>query len=56
MYSILFERKNMEKVYLIRHGEDDRTVRGGWSNNKLTKKRNNPIKETCYLLKRVLQN
>lgn len=38
MYSILFERKNMEKVYLIRHGEDDRTVRGGWSNNKLTKK------------------
>lgn len=40
-------------IYLIRHGEDDETIRGGWSNHKLTE---NGIKQSEKLSKYLKHN
>ena len=40
-------------IYLIRHGEDDKTIRGGWSNHKLTE---NGIKQSEKLSKYLNDN
>lgn len=37
-------------LYLIRHGEEDQTVRGGWSHSPLTNK-----KDLASVLKNVIK-
>ncbi len=48
MYNYTLERRTM--IYFLRHGEDDESYIGGWSDGELTKQGIEQVKEICTTL------
>ncbi len=51
MYNITHGRRNM--IYFLRHGEDDESYIGGWSEVELTEKGKEEVIEICKILSNI---